>query len=133
MKKAMIYFITAVMAAIMTLATLEGTSVKVEATETVNTMADVVRALVYENDNYTMTDVLYDDGEVQIYFYWDIMAHEKYKEAFHGNRAARVEIDQQVSNNYLLSEKQVHDYLCDWHIRTLSSYKPYYSLMVGFG
>lgn len=133
MKKAMIYFITAVMAAIMTLATLEATSVKVEAAETVNTMADVVRALVYENDNYTKTDALYDDGEVQIYFYWDIMAREKYEDAFHGNRAARVEINQQISGNYRLSEKQVKDYLCNWHIRTQSSYKPYYSLMVGFG
>lgn len=131
MKKFAVYILTAVMAAIMTLATLEATSVEAEATETVNTMADVVRVLVYENDNYTTNCVTYDDGEVQIYFSWDIMAREMWNEAF--RTSDRAVIEQAISDNYRLSVNEVRDYVCNWHVTTQCSYKPYYTTMIGFG
>ncbi len=131
MKKFAAFILTAVMAAIMTLATLEATSVKAEATEAVNTMADVVRVLVYENDNYTTNRVTYDDGEVQIYFSWDIMAREMWNEAF--RTSDRAAIEQAISRNYRLSVNEVRDYVCNWHVTTQCSYRPYYTAMIGFG
>ena len=131
MKKFAVYILTVVLTAISTVIALDVTSAKAEATETVNTMADVVRVLVYENDNYTTNRVTYDDGEVQIYFSWDIMAREMWKEAF--RTSDRAAIEQAISDNYRLSVNEVRDYVCNWHVTTQCSYKPYYSLMVGFG
>ena len=131
MKKAMIYFVTVVLTAISTVFAFNVMDAKAEATEAVNTMADVVRVLVYENDNYTTNGVTYDDGEVQIYFSWDIMAREMWNEAF--RTSDRAVIEQAISDNYRLSVNEVRDYVCNWHVTTQCSYKPYYSLMVGFG
>lgn len=131
MKKAMIYIITVVLTAISTVFAFNVMDAKAEATETVNTMADVVRVLVYENSNYTTNRVTYDDGEVQIYFSWDIMAREMWNEAF--RTSDRAVIEQAISDNYRLSVNEVRDYVCNWHVTTQCSYKPYYSLMVGFG
>jgi hypothetical protein len=86
---------------------------------------------VYDNDNYTTNRVTYDDGEVQIYFSWDIMAREMWNEAF--RTSDRAAIEQAISDNYRLSVNEVRDYVCNWHVTTQCSYKPYYSMMVGFG
>ena len=131
MKKFMIYVLTVVLTAISTIFAFNFMDAKAEATETVGTMEEVVRILVYENENYTTNRVTYDDGEVQIYFSWDIMAREMWNEAF--RTSDRAAIEQAISDSYRLSVNEVRDYVCNWHVTTQCSYKPYYSLMVGFG
>ena len=134
MKKFEIYILTAVMAAIMTLATLEATSVEAEAglTITVGTMADAVRELkMTQSYGRNDTVVVYEDTEVSIAFRFEQVTEQEWSEAWEGFTPEELALaDQELRLAYGINIDEFHDIVTEGWFTTSASYRPYYTLVM---
>lgn len=134
MKKFAVYILTAVMAAIMTLATLEAMSVKAEEaglTITVGTMADTVRELKLAQYGCNGTVVIYEDAEVSIRFLFEKVTEQEWEEAWEGFTQEELELArQELIVAYGVSMDEFHDIVTEGWFTTSASYRPYYTLVM---